>query len=298
MPATPSVEKLFGSAKRAVRNQNWPSAYDAYATVLKRFPANVRAKRALQDLKPKALPAILTSAQKFQGAGEWVQAERHLRIAADLAPEITEVQLALAACQLELGRAPAALRTADRILQRHPQNRQALIYKGRAAREMGLNSAAERASSPPCKPGNPTRTPSTTLASRHGRAATRPQRSSITNRPSPSTQTMWNCTRTLRRQNPTPLMIPIWRRCALWQRALSPRANLLPPFTLRFSRRSTMQANPMMPFAFSKAQTAWPRNRRPTTFRQMPSPTRSVNPSSKRRCWRSPPMPSRPGLSL
>ena len=144
MPASPSVEKLFGSAKRAVRDQNWPSAYDAYATVLNRFPANNRAKRALQDLKPKALPAILTSAQEFQGAGEWVQAERHLHIAADLAPEITEVQLALAACQLELGRAPAALRTADRILQRHPQNRQALIYKGRAEREMGLNSAAER----------------------------------------------------------------------------------------------------------------------------------------------------------
>ena len=143
MPATPSVEKLFGSAKRAVRDQNWPSAYDAYATVLKRFPSNNRAKRALQNLKPKALPSILTSAQELQGAGEWVQAERHLRIAADLAPEITEVQLALAACQLELGRAPAALRTADRILQVHPQNRQALIYKGRAEREMGLNSAAE-----------------------------------------------------------------------------------------------------------------------------------------------------------
>lgn len=144
MSAPPSVEKLFMASKRAVRDEDWVSAFEAFDAVLKRFPANNRAKKGLQSLRPNALPAILNMAQELQSGGEWVEAERHLRIAAALAPDMVQVLLALAACQLHLGQAPKALKTAEQVLQSNPGNTQALIYKGRAQREMSKNHAAEQ----------------------------------------------------------------------------------------------------------------------------------------------------------
>lgn len=144
MPASPSVEKLFMASKKAVREEDWVSAFEAFDAVLKRFPSNNRAKKGMQSLLPNALPAILNIAQDLQRKGEWVDAERHLRIAAALAPGMVDVQLALAACQLQLGQAPAALCTAEHVLSTDPVHAEALIFKGRAQREMSRNQEAEQ----------------------------------------------------------------------------------------------------------------------------------------------------------
>ena len=142
MAPKPSIDKLIGTARKAAKDQDWIRAVEGYAAVLSRFPSNAKAKRALQDLRPTALPALLAQAQREQGTKQWAEAARSLSAAALLAPAMPEVLIALAACQLELGAAPDARKTAGQVLKIDPRNVQALNYKGRAEREMGLNGDA------------------------------------------------------------------------------------------------------------------------------------------------------------
>ena len=142
MPPAQSTDKTLSQAKKAAGGGDWLQALSLYRSVLKRFPKNKKALKALTDMKPKAVPALLKTAQQAQAARNWPQATETLRAAATLAPELTEISQALAACQFETGQIPAALRTAERILKRKPGDPGALNVKGRALREMGRGDEA------------------------------------------------------------------------------------------------------------------------------------------------------------
>lgn len=142
MPSADSADSLLTRAKSAARAGDVVGAVTLYRAVRERFPSNKRAGQGLQVLKPK-LPELLTAAQAAQGGGRWAEAERLLVAAFTLAPEVSQIGTALAACRLEMGRAPAALRAVVAVLDRDPGNSVALNLKGRALREMGQGAAAE-----------------------------------------------------------------------------------------------------------------------------------------------------------
>ena len=142
MGAKISVEQLSRTAAQAARKQDWRAACAAYADLLERFPKNQRARKALADLRPRALPELLASARQAQQTAAWAEAEADLRAAWMLAPEMPEVGLALGACQLDMGRAPAAMITAQELLSRDARHVAALNLKGRAEREMGRLDAS------------------------------------------------------------------------------------------------------------------------------------------------------------
>lgn len=144
MAQAPSSDKILTFARQAAKAGDLARAVELYQSVLARFPANRRARQGLEALRPAGLSTLLQQAQATQGRGSWAEAERLLAAAALLAPELPEVGLALAACRLEMGRAPAALRAADAVLDRFPAHVGALNAKGRALREMGRAAAAEQ----------------------------------------------------------------------------------------------------------------------------------------------------------
>ncbi|TDK50465.1 tetratricopeptide repeat-containing sulfotransferase family protein [Antarcticimicrobium luteum] len=143
MPPRQSTDKTLGRARQAARAGDWITAQALYQTILDRFPGNRPARQGLEALRPAALPDLLKAAQAAQSAGRWAEAARGLATAAALAPDLPEVGLALAACELEMGRAPAALRAAETVLERAPEHPGALNVKGRALREMGRVAEAE-----------------------------------------------------------------------------------------------------------------------------------------------------------
>lgn len=155
MGKTLSVDKLLNAARKAAVAEDWMAAHRAYQQVLKRFPKNPRARDGLQKLAPKALPALLAQAQQLQNAAEWSDAARVLTAARDFAPDLAEVGLALAACLLEIGRAPAALDALSHVLARQPDNVTALNFQGRALREMGQSDAAQKSLEKAIKVGGP-----------------------------------------------------------------------------------------------------------------------------------------------
>lgn len=142
MPPVQSTEKTLGRARQAARAKDWTTACSLYQSVLDRFPANKKARQGLADLRA-AVPELLKAAQAAQQGGEWATAEGRLTAAATLAPELPEVGLALAACRLETGRAPAALRAAEAVLTAAPGHAGALNARGRSLREMGRGEEAE-----------------------------------------------------------------------------------------------------------------------------------------------------------
>lgn len=143
MPPVPSADKLLTHAKLATKNGDWLAAQGHYKSVLDRFPKNKRARQGLDALRPKAVPALLKSAQTAQTNGDWAQAETLLTAAASLAPTLPEIALALGACCLEMGRAHGALRAVEPVLRTTPDHPGALNIKGSALREMGRGHEAE-----------------------------------------------------------------------------------------------------------------------------------------------------------
>ncbi len=143
MAAARSADKMLTRARQASKAEDWVAAVELYRGVLTRFPSNKRAQKALEAMRLTALPALLASAKVAQGAGKWTEAERDLTAAASLAPDLTEVGVALANCRLEAGRMPQALRAAEAVLARDPEHPGALNAKGRALHEMGRGTEAE-----------------------------------------------------------------------------------------------------------------------------------------------------------
>jgi tetratricopeptide (TPR) repeat protein len=142
MPPTLSADTLLSRAKSAARAGDVVGAVMAYLAVRERFPSNRQVGEGLVALRPK-LADLLAAAQAAQAQGAWGEAERQLVAAFALAPEVAQIGTALAACRLEMGRAPAALRAAVAVLARAPGDPAALNLKGRALREMGQAAAAE-----------------------------------------------------------------------------------------------------------------------------------------------------------
>jgi tetratricopeptide (TPR) repeat protein len=130
-------------ARKAAKDAEWATAHACYQSVLERFPGNKRAKQGMDALRPVALPALLKLTQAAQSSRKWAAAEQHLTVAVALAPEMLYLGLALAECQMQMRRAPAALITLDDILERAPGNPEALNQKGRALRWMGRGDDAQ-----------------------------------------------------------------------------------------------------------------------------------------------------------
>lgn len=143
MPPAQSTDKTLTLARRAVKARDWATANEHYQFILKRFPGNRQARKALEALKPIAVPELLKTAQTAQAGGRWSDAEQYLGAAAALAPELPEIGLALAACRMEMGRAPAALRAAESVLKRMPGHPEALNAKACALREMGRSDESQ-----------------------------------------------------------------------------------------------------------------------------------------------------------
>jgi len=143
MLAEGSVDSSLARARQAAKAKDWLSATRCYQSILGRYPKNARARHGLAELRPVALPELIKSAQAARSEGNWIKVEDNLFAAAGLAPQLTDVHLALANCRLEMGRAPAALRVAERVLQSEPDHIEALNIKGRALREMSKSEASE-----------------------------------------------------------------------------------------------------------------------------------------------------------
>ena len=144
MPAM-STDKSLSLARKAVKANDWPTAHHHCQTVLEKFPKNKKAAQILLAIKPQAVPALLKEAQAAQQRQDWATSESHLEAAAGIAPELPEIRLALATCQLEVGNFPAALQNAERVLKQQSNHPGALNTKGRALREMGRGAEAEQA---------------------------------------------------------------------------------------------------------------------------------------------------------
>ena len=142
MAGTASLDKTLSRGRKAAKAGDWLAAFEAYQNVLDRFAGNKKAIKGMQELKP-AVPDLLQQAQAAQKAADWTQAERLLNAAFGLAPETPQIGIALAATQLEISRAPGARTTALKVLKHAPGNPEALNFKGRAERTMGLSDAAE-----------------------------------------------------------------------------------------------------------------------------------------------------------
>lgn len=143
MPKTESADKVLTRAQKAAKDGKWTQAYQDYQKVLERFPANKRAQKGIEALRPVALPALLKLAQAAQVKRNWAEAEQHLVTAYGLAPAMDRIALALAECQLEIRRAPEALATAESILKRTPSQPEAMTFKGQALQILGDAAGAE-----------------------------------------------------------------------------------------------------------------------------------------------------------
>lgn len=143
MAAAQSADQTLTRARQASRAGDWATAVTLCQDVLTRFPSNKRAQKALETMRPTALPALLAKAKSQQGERKWSEANLSLTAAAALAPDLPEVGLALAACRFEAGRVPEALRAAEAVLTRVAGHPGALNAKGRALREMGRGAEAK-----------------------------------------------------------------------------------------------------------------------------------------------------------
>jgi tetratricopeptide (TPR) repeat protein len=137
-----SIDKTLSQAAKAAKQGDWAGAQQGYHAILERFPANKRAKSGVETLRQTALPDLLKTARIAQGNRKWAQAEQALTVAAALAPEMMNIALALVFAQLETVNAPAALKTANRILKELPDNREAMNQKARALRILGQGAAS------------------------------------------------------------------------------------------------------------------------------------------------------------
>jgi Flp pilus assembly protein TadD len=140
-----STDRSLSLARKAAKANDWLTAHHHCQTVLEKFPKNKKAAQILLAMKPQAVPALLKEAQAAQQRQDWTAAESHLEAAAGIAPEVPEIRLALAACLLEVGKFPSALRNATKVLKQQPTHPGALNTKGRALREMGRGAEAEQA---------------------------------------------------------------------------------------------------------------------------------------------------------
>jgi Flp pilus assembly protein TadD len=140
-----STDKALTYARKAEKTGDWSTAYDLYKGVLDRFPANKRAKAGLKDMKPKAVQGLLQDAKAAQSKQNWSKSEDHMALAFDLAPELAEIGIALASLRMQVGNAPGALETANRILEHQPDHVEATNIKGKALREMGRAEDAHEA---------------------------------------------------------------------------------------------------------------------------------------------------------
>lgn len=138
-----STEKAMTYARKAEKAKDWATAYDLYKGVLDRFPSNKRAKTALNDMRSPAVLDLLKSAQKYQSEKDWAKSVELMSIAYDLAPQLSEIGIALAAVQFELNHIPGALATANRILEHEPDHEKGLQIKIRALREIGRGNETE-----------------------------------------------------------------------------------------------------------------------------------------------------------
>lgn len=136
MPKPIKAEAVLGQVKKAWKERNWVLAVELLDALLARFPKNVRARKALEEVRGAAIPDLMQQAQTHLATKDWIEAERHLSAAFRLSPDDLGIGVQLARCQVDMGRPPAAVKTAGRLLARYPDHAELLNIQGRALLEM------------------------------------------------------------------------------------------------------------------------------------------------------------------
>lgn len=138
-----STDKALSYARKAEKTGDWATAYELYKGVLDRFPSNRRAQTALKDMKPKAVQGLLQNAKTAQASQQWSKSADLMKLAYTLAPELSEIGIALTHLQLQIGDTAGALATTETILSKAPDHKEASNLKGKALREMGRGQEAQ-----------------------------------------------------------------------------------------------------------------------------------------------------------
>ncbi|MFK7751520.1 MAG: sulfotransferase [Sedimentitalea sp.] len=138
----PQVLRL---AEKARRRGDLAQAAGMFSDVLVRFPANRKARQGVRTMGGRGVQALSEKARQLEASGALSDAEQHWARALALRVDHVGLGLSLARCQLDLGRASAALATVDQVLSHHPDDPVAWDTKGRALRDLGQIEAANSA---------------------------------------------------------------------------------------------------------------------------------------------------------
>ena len=122
---------------------DWAVAYDLYRDVLDSFPTNRRAKAGAENAKPRAVQGLLETAQHAQTEKRWEKSEELIALAFRIAPEVTQIGIALAHLQLHVEEPAKALKTAQKILNTSPEHVQASDLKARALSKVAQKTYGE-----------------------------------------------------------------------------------------------------------------------------------------------------------
>ena len=122
---------------------DWAMAYDLYRDVLDSFPTNRRAKAGAENAKPRAVQGLLETAQHAQTEKRWEKSEELIALAFRIAPEVTQIGIALAHLQLHVEEPAKALKTAQKILNTSPEHVQASDLKARALSKVAQKTYGE-----------------------------------------------------------------------------------------------------------------------------------------------------------
>lgn len=143
-----STDTALSYAQMAEDSGDWAVAYDLYRNVLDSFPTNRRAKAGAENAKPRALQGLLETAQHAQTEKRWETSEELIALAFRIAPEVTQIGIALAHLQLQMGEPGKALGTAQKILKTSPNHARASALKAQALSEVEQKTYGEFLHSP------------------------------------------------------------------------------------------------------------------------------------------------------
>lgn len=129
-------------AAKAMRGGDVVQAGCDFGAVLLHQPGNARARKALLGFDAAALKQLISRAQSHQGSGRLAEAEQLWASLAAAQPKHAEIGVSLARCQLEMGKAQAALCTLERIQKHHSDHPVVLDTKGRALRDLRRDEEA------------------------------------------------------------------------------------------------------------------------------------------------------------
>ena len=122
----------------AEESEDWAVAFDLYQDVLASLPSNRRARVGVETTKLLAVQDLLKTAQTEQTKNRWARSEELISSAFQIAPEVTQIGMALAHLQLKMGYPEKTLETTRQILEASPNHAEVIGLKARAIRAIAL----------------------------------------------------------------------------------------------------------------------------------------------------------------